>query len=126
MTMPQALDSTAIRILSRRKDPPNSTGKTLDLSPFDSLRKHQAALLAGHMLLDGVPLATIRFITKVYPLLLQVGQSSAKALADHFGCSPQSASKHVTVLTDFNYLSRVHYRAWEINAQYLAQLSRAH
>lgn len=105
-----------VRTNGRRHD-------AIDLTGYDHLRRHQAALLAGNMVLDGVPLATIRFIIKVYPLFLQQRHVNCTQMARLYNCSPQAAGKHVAVLTEMNYLDRIHYRAWSVNDEYLMSLA---
>lgn len=90
----------------------------------DPIRKHQTALLIAHMLLDEIPLATIRFLAKVYPLFLDQPMATAREMAKAYQCAPSSASRHIHKLTDIGYFERVHYRAWEINSSYLTQLNK--
>lgn len=97
----------------------------LDFMKLNPTRRNQAALLGAHMLIDNVPWASIRFLINVYEIFLDVKQTTAKALADLYKCSPQAAGKHVKCLQEFGYLTRIHYRAWKVNDEYLAFLGQA-
>lgn len=98
--------------------------ETLTFTSFDHIRRHQAALLAGHMLLDNIEIGAIRFMLKVYPLFLEQRQAGGKEMAAACNITPQAAVKHIKNLTDAGYLNRIHYRAWEISDSYLTQLNR--
>ena len=94
------------------------------LANSQAIRKRQAILLAAHMIVEGhVPVGTIKFMTRVYPLFLQSDHVSATAMAQKCKMSVVAAAKHVNVLTNSGYLNRVNYRAWSLNTQHLENLN---
>jgi len=98
--------------------------KALDLNQYNHIRRHQAALLVAHMLLDGVELSAIQFMIKMYSLFLNQTYASGKDMAKACGISPQAAVVHIRRLTNAGYLNRDHYRAWSISDSYLTQLNK--
>jgi len=98
--------------------------RSLRLKEYPAARRNQAALLAGHMLIQEIPLATVYFVIRVYPIFLEDGQASATKMAEMAEMSPQAAGKHVKKLTDAGFFKRVHYRAWEIDEDYFHHLNR--
>lgn len=72
-------------------------------------------LVAAHMLIQGMPDASIRFFAQVFDTLQTNDQLTCSEMARHYGCTPQAASKHLRVLVSSDYLTRVHYRAWALN-----------
>ena len=92
------------------------------------IRKRQTVLLIANMLVedgDELPLSTIKFMAKVYPVFLEVEWASATTLANAYGSSVSAALKHIRVLTSYRYLTRVHHRAWALNTARIEQLDRS-
>lgn len=96
----------------------------LDLEGYDQLRKWQAVLLAAHMIHDNMPLVTVRFMTRVYPLFFERKTASCVEMGRMCQCDPETARLHVTRLTKAGYFSRESYRAWAISDSYLAQINK--
>jgi hypothetical protein len=90
---------------------------------YDRMKRNRVIMLIAGMLHDRMPLATIRFMIEVYDEFLSGKPVNCKILADVYKCSVQAANVHVTRLTEKNYLSRINYRAWEINSDYLLSLN---
>lgn len=81
-------------------------------------------LLAVNMIANSVPDRTIEFFFRVYPLLEAGVKPNCRQMGNAYGCTPQAASKHVRKLVAFNYLQRVHYRAWELSPSITKELEK--
>lgn len=106
------------------KNAPRPKSKIIQLDNYDHIRRQQAALLAGHMLLDGVDLGSIRFMLRIYPLFLEQKTASARQMSLYAKITPQAGQKYVHALCDKGYIKRLNYRTWTISDSYLTQLNR--
>ena len=79
-------------------------------------------LIAVRMIKSSIPARTIEFFQKSYPFLKVHTQASAKELADVYGASPQAVGKHIHKLVAYQYLTRLHYRAWVLNDEYIKKI----
>lgn len=79
-------------------------------------------LIAAQMIMQSFPSRTIDFFTCIYTDILQNQYVTCADMAEMYGCTPQAARKHVAVLTARGYLRRLHYRAWQINADPIRRL----
>lgn len=97
------------------------------MSNTTAIEEHQRGHLTSVMIQRGTSLSLIRFFTTVYPSMVDGAQLNCKEMADIYGeksgfptYTPQAAGYHVKRLTKLGYLSRVHYRAWELNNNFTA------
>lgn len=96
----------------------------IDFNQYDRIRRHQAALLGAHMLLDDVPISRVAFLLKIYPLFLENDSVNGMQMAKMFGCTHENIRRYRQDLEDRGYLERVSYRGWVLSDTYLTQLNR--
>lgn len=121
-----AIDRPAAQMIARRSPGrPRRTNDPFDFASMDHIRKHQAALLIAHMLIeDKLDINAIRFLVKIYPLFFDNKTVSSKMMAAAYGATPQAAVPYVKALTEAGLLVRLSYRSWELSDTYLTYLNK--
>lgn len=90
---------------------------------LDKMKRQRLILLAGGMVaIDKLPYSTVQFMLEIYDLFFNHKYVNCVDMAETCEMSPQAARFHVQRLEQKGYLKRIHYRAWEINSEYLTTL----
>lgn len=72
-------------------------------------------LIVAQMAWQGISTATIQFYLSVYDALVKDEHLSCKEMSELASMTAQACSKHLRILTRFEYVNRRGWRAWSLN-----------